>query len=127
MSRSVDFEMYVIRVIAMSPMLLVMLVGVVIAIKRLPRHPRASWALIAALVLAGFNTLILPLAMQMFFQAFNSFQSTNELWLRTLIFTIPPMIVGSISWGLIFFAVFDRPEMTKFLSEDDPDRDVLDR
>ena len=93
---------------------------------RLPRHPRASWALIAATVLAVFNDVGMPIFMNLMMSSFSTFRSTSELWLRTIIFTVPQAILGAVTWGLVLFAIFDRPQQPKFLRNEDPDRDILD-
>jgi hypothetical protein len=127
MSRTLDMELFLIRMLAMSPMFVVMLIGFLMAIKRIPRYPRNAWALMGSLILSAINNTLMPLMMQVVFQVLDRFQSTNQLWLRTVIYTIPPMIVACISWGLIFVAVFDEKDRRILPPEDDPDRDILDR
>jgi hypothetical protein len=127
MNRVIDFQLQLVRMMAMTPMMLVMLAGVILAIRRLPQQPRSCWALIAALGLSAFNSLGMPVLTQFLMVSLGTFRSTQELWLRTLIFTLPTALVGAVSWGLILFAVFDGRVSLKFLPEHDPDRDLLDK
>jgi hypothetical protein len=126
MYRGGDFELQLIRMVGLAPMLLTMLAGMILAIRRIPSEPRTSWALIAALAVSSFNLLGLPVLLQAAMQLAGGIQSTDDLRLRTLLFTLPHSLVGAVAWGLILFAVFAHAPPPKFLREDDPDRDLLD-
>ncbi len=127
MFASTSLELQVMRMLAMAPTLIVMLVGVILAIRRLPAYPRSCWAILAALAFSGFNMLGVPVLMTTFLQMTGGFNSTSDLQLRTFILTLPHSLIAAVSWGLILFAVFDRPSPPKFLVEDDLDRDTLDK
>ena len=113
-----QLEFHAVRTIAMLPALLVMLVGVILALRKMPVHPRACWAILAALALNAFNVLGLPFLMAIVMQMTGGFATTNDLLLRNLLWTLPYGVLGAVSWGLILFAVFDRPDPPKFLKED---------
>jgi hypothetical protein len=118
MNRSIDVQLQMIRIAAMTPMLLVMFAGLILAIRKLPQQSRSCWALIVATVLAAFHLLGLPVLMNaVLFYAGVNFANTRELWLRTVLFTLPQALVGALYWGLILFAIFDRPAPPKFLEE----------
>jgi hypothetical protein len=125
-SGGIDYQLQLVRMIAMTPMLIVMFVGALLALRRLPMQPRSAWALLAALALNVFDRLGMPVLILQLLEFFGNFRSTPELWLRTLLFTLPQALVAAATWGLVLFAVFDRPAPPKFLREDDLDRDLLD-
>ena len=114
-----QMQIYAIRTLAMTPMLVVMLIGVIIAIRKLPLHPRSCWAILAAMALSGFSNVGLPVLMGFLLQITGGFSSTKDLLVRNFFWTLPQAILATTSWGLILFAVFDRPDPPKFLHEDD--------
>lgn len=118
MRSGLDFQLQLVRMAALTPMLIVMGLGLVLAVWRLPRHPRASWLLIAAIALGAFNSVGLPVLLQVLLSRFNTFSTTDGLWLRTVLFTLPQAILGAVAWSLIFCAVFDRPTPPKFLDDE---------
>ena len=122
-----QLEFHAVRTIAMLPALLVMLVGVILALRKISVHPRACWAILAALALNAFNILGLPFLMSIVMQITGGFATTNDLLLRNLLWTLPYGLAGAVSWGLILFAVFDRPDPPKFLHEDDFPSDAPER
>lgn len=126
---AMDLEYQIARLMALAPQLLVMVVGVVVALKRLPRHPRPCWLILAALALDGIANLGLPIVMQSIMQllSFNNLNPPQNRVVWSFFWTLPYSLVNALTWGLILFAVFDRPNPPKFLKEHDPDRDILDR
>lgn len=126
---SMDLEYQIARLMALAPQLLVMVVGVVVALKRLPKHPRPCWLILAALALDGIANLGLPIVMQSVMQllSFNNLNSPQNRVVWSFFWTLPYSLVNAMTWGLILFAVFDRADPPKFLKENDPDRDILDR
>lgn len=124
-----QIEVQLARLFALTPQFLVMLAGLVIAIRRLPKHPRPCWLILAAIALDGMTNLGLPILMQSVMQLFtmNNIDPTTNQMAWVFFWTLPYSVVNAVSWCLILFAVFDRPDPPKFLQEDDRDRDVLDR
>ena len=119
MTSGMDFQLYLVRMMALAPVWLVLFVGVILAIQRIPQAPRSSWTIIAAIGLNIINIAGLSVVMNLAMTPFRSFNSSHELWLRMLIYTLPQAVVSAISWGLILFAVFDRPVPPRFLEEDE--------
>lgn len=116
-----DWEGQIGRLIGLTPNFAVLLVGVILALKRLPKFPRPCWFLLAALLLDGFANLALPAFMQqvMSFISMNGYNFRGEnqmLWM--ILWTVPYSLVSAVIWGLVLFAVFDRPDPPKFLVED---------
>ena len=124
-----DYEYHIYRIIGTIPTYAMILVGIVFALRSFPKHPRSSGILLAALVLDGGANLLLPFVMQTAattIQQLGLFNAANQQGLWALVWTLPFSLVSALIWGLILFAVFDRPDPPKFLQEDDQDRDLLD-
>lgn len=121
-----EFDYHVARIMALGPSLLVILVGVVLSLRNLPKYPRPCWVLLLALAIDGLSNLGLPIVMQTIMQvlSLNNPGQNHVLW--TVLWTLPYSVVNAVIWCLVLFAVFDRPPQPKFLVEDDPDRDILD-
>lgn len=116
-----DWEGQIGRLIGLTPNFAVLLVGVILALKRFPKYPRPCWFLLAALLLDGFASLALPTVVVQindFFFVFTNNSVGQESMLRFLILTLPYSLVSAVIWGLVLFAVFDRPDPPKFLVED---------
>jgi hypothetical protein len=130
MNLGADWNMIVMRYMAMAPMLLVMGVGLVLALRNLPKFPRPCWVLLAALALDGFSQLAMPTIMQTIVSMYGGWSNppgSQSHHLLTFVYTLPGSLINAVVWGLVLFAIFDRPPPPKFLREDDPDRDILDR
>lgn len=122
-----SLEMYVYRFIGTGPTLAVLVVGVILALRNLQRHPRPCWFLLAALALTGFNSLGMPIIMQTVMQMMGGMSGSGNHGLIMLFYSLPYSCLSAVSWGLVLFAIFDRPDRPKFLKEDDLERDILDR
>lgn len=112
--------------IGMIPMIAVILVGTVLASRNLHRFPRPCWMLLAALALQAFN-LISSFLFPFVIRFLNGPSSFVDPSLSYLLFTFSHSVNQTISWCLVIFAILDRTVPPKFLREDDPDRDILDR
>lgn len=127
---AMDLEYQIARLMALTPQFLVMVIGVIVALKRLPKHPRPCWLILAALALDGIANLGLPIVMQSVMQLLslnNNLNSPQNRIVWSFFWTLPYSLLNAVTWALVLFAVFDRPDPPKFLKEDDLDRDILDR
>lgn len=122
-----QIQLQAVRAIAMAPAFAVMLVGLIFAIRKMHLYPRSCWAILGALAISTFNMLGMPFLMWALMKMTGGFASTTDLMLRNLLWTLPHGLLAAGSWGLVLFAVFDRPDPPKFLHDEEGDRDVLDR
>lgn len=112
---------------ALTPMLLVVLAGTTLAIRRLPKYPRPCWLILAALAIDAFSSLALPVAMQYVTSLLSMNTGVQNHVMMAFLWTLPYSLISALVWGMVLFAVFDRPDSPKFLKEDDLERDILDR
>lgn len=122
-------ESLTIELISQLPFLVVLGIGLVVACRRRDFRPRTRWSVLLAISIAAVSPFILPyLTMNLKGLFFGDLSNDDwQIYLYLLLHTIPSATIAAISWGLILFAVFDRPERPKFLREDVLEQDILDR
>lgn len=124
-----NLEYHLYRIIGTMPTCIMIVVGIILAVRNYRTHPRTCGVLLLALLLDGCATLLLPIGLQTVtttLQQLGLFNSMNQPGLWALIWTLPYSLVSALIWGLILYAIFDRPAPPKFPEEEDRDRDLLD-
>lgn len=107
-----------------APWLVVLLIGSIICLRRLPSQPREGWLLLSAMALALFERFGIFSLVNLSWPYISS-AGIRGLWVIPVLYELPAALVQAGAWGLLMLAAFgaERTARSKYLVEDEGDRD----